>query len=483
MTKEDSSSKPSIPKSISSDVRLGSYSPLRTILEQTSGPYTSILASATYGVVDSYWVKKALGEIALTAVGAAYFYENIAYAFAHFLSASVIAKIGYLNGKNQKQESSQIIIDMIRFTFLFGILIPLILIPSSKLFPKWLGSDDTVSNLTFQFLIPTCGLSIITQNYLVLCGVLLTEGRSNLYGILQVTSSLLNMLILDPLFLLYFKFGIWGASLASIISQFIPLIILYYIVFSGKLEVKPTFSQFFLPISSEFFSSLSLGSTTLIIQLANLLPFAIFMKTLSIRSLPYNLLNQTLTGLNIYLRVFFFLVALDIALSQALLPSASYAMGAKNYPRFISLCLNALSIGTIYNAFVTLIIILFSSNITKIFVTEPSYYQWTKDFLDFGHYAFVFIMTRIVFTVALQAARLVKHATIFGLLTQFVPVPLFAFLVFFLDSTKNPRNLLYVILAGPIFSSILSVIYYYCLKDSLFPKDEEKKDEDIEQNV
>lgn len=64
-----------------------------------------------------------------------------------------------------------------------------------------------------------------------------------LYGICQASSAVLNMVCFDPLFLLGFKSDMWGASLATALSNLVPMLTLYICLFKGKFFVKPSFNS------------------------------------------------------------------------------------------------------------------------------------------------------------------------------------------------------------------------------------------------
>jgi len=451
--------------------RMGDDPPMKTIFKQALGPFSSLFVGAAYGIVDSYWVSKALGESAISAMGASYIYDTINYSFALYLSACAGAKLGFMYGMGNKEHCAQIVIDLMRFSVILSIIIPLVLLPTAKMYARWIGSTEQVANNVYLYLLPGCSLTIITQLYLILCGVLQAEGRSFLYGSMQICSMLLNMLVLDPLLLLYFKTGIWGASLASVFSSLVPLIVLMVMLFSGKLEVKPTLSLFFNSFSPEFGSSLKIGLTSLVIYISNAVPVFLLMKLILNRAIVWGVTNEVLSGLNILLKVYYVVISVDTALGQALLPTGAFAFGSNDKSRFKWLAIHAFWMGTLWNAIISSIIIIFARSISKIWLADETFIQWGTKYLRFGHYSVVLIMLRLVVTICFQASLNTKHALTIGLLTQLVPVPLFAIPMFYLDKTKNPDNLLYTYVFTPIFSFIASLIYLMFMKRKLFAEE------------
>lgn len=129
-------------------------------------------------------------------------------------------------------------------------------------------------------MLPVSGLTIFYEMYQVCCGFLQSEGLSWIYGICQICSLVLNMICFDPLFLVALKMPIWGASLASIISSFLPMTVLMILIFKGKFSVKPTFKMFSNKFTSETKSALKQGLTTLVIFLSGNLPNIVIQKWL-----------------------------------------------------------------------------------------------------------------------------------------------------------------------------------------------------------
>ena len=214
---------------------------------------------------------------------------------------------------------------------------------------KWFGADEHIQNMGFQYLIPITGLTIFYEMYQICCGLLQSEGLSWIYGVCQVCSLLLNMVCLDPLFLIAFKTPIWGASLASIIASFLPMTVLMVLIFK--------YQMFCNKFSSETKSALKLGLSTLVELLSGNLPDVIIQKWLGNSGNAIGQYNEVISAWDILLRVYMFVLGINNGIAQGLLPSASFAFGAKRLKKFRNLVLHALWIGTAWNAICDVIVL------------------------------------------------------------------------------------------------------------------------------
>jgi len=439
--------------------RLGSYSPIKTLMQQSFGPVISQIATATYGIVDSYWISKALGDNALAALGSVSIYELINLGFAQYFNSCASARLGYLYGQKKNDVCAQVAIDLIKLAIPFSIILPIILLSTIKPFTLWLGSSSEIAQMSFDYLLPISSGCCVLNWYYIICGVLQAEGRSALFGMCQAASLLLNMIALDPLFLLYFRTGIWGATVASLLANLIPLIGLLIPLFMGKFSIQPKFSMFYNEIHPESYKALKVGLSTLIAILSITFPSFIFFKYLGIRAIESKMYDEAFASMNIVLKVYSFVICIDTGLTQGLLPTASYAYGAERLYRFKWLFIHCLWIGSSWNGIASILCVLFSKNICSIWLSNALTIEWAAKFLRIGVCTLVLFHSQYATSVALQSAKKLKHSAIFSVITQLITVPFFATLIFYFDQSKKAMNLMFAYIMNDVFSFILTIFY------------------------
>ncbi|KAK8883011.1 hypothetical protein M9Y10_045659 [Tritrichomonas musculus] len=437
--------------------RLGYYPALQTLMRQSLGPLCSQIVTSMYLIVDSFWVSHTIGADGLTATGAVSLLEAINNSFGLYLLSCVSARISYLFGQKKNEECAQVFVDIIRISWIFSIILPIIMLNICKPLTKWFGADEHIQEMGFQYLIPVTGLTVFYEMYQICCGLLQSEGLSWIYGVCQVCSLFLNMVCFDPLFLIAFKTPIWGASLASIIASFLPMVILMCLIFRGKFTVKPTLKMFCNKFTPETKSALKLGLSTLVELLSANLPDIVIQKWLGNSGNAIGQYNEVISAWNVIIRVYMFVICINNGIAQGLLPSASFAFGAKRLKRLRNLALHSLWIGTLWDALCDIIIITNARSIAKIWLKDEEFLNLAERFFKNGFYSIFLAMTKFTSITTLQACKKVVISIIQSIITLLIPIPLFSTILYLTDK-KNPARLLFAFIMTDCLSFLICFI-------------------------
>ncbi|KAK8864950.1 hypothetical protein M9Y10_010477 [Tritrichomonas musculus] len=437
--------------------RLGSYPALQTLVRQSLGPLCSQIVTSMYLIVDSFWVSHTIGGDGLTATGAVSLLEAINNSFGLYLLSCVSARISYLFGQKRNEECAQVFVDIIRISWIFSVILPIIILNICKPLTKWFGADEHIQEMGFQYLIPVTGLTVFYEMYQICCGLLQSEGLSWIYGICQVCSLLLNMVCLDPLFLIAFKTPIWGASLASIIASFLPMCVLMFLIFKHKFTVKPTLKMFCNKFTPETKSALKLGLSTLVELLSGNLPDIIIQKWLGNTGNAIGMYNEVLSSWNVIIRVYMFVICINNGIAQGLLPSASFAFGAKRLKRLRNLALHSLWIGTSWDLLCEIIIIFNARSVARIWLKDEAFLDLAEKFFKNGLWTMFLAMVKFVSITTLQACKKVVISIIQSIVTLLIPIPLFSTILYLTDK-DNPPRLLYAFVLTDLLSFVVCTI-------------------------
>ena len=254
------------------DKRLGSRNPITTVFALSVGPLISQLCQSFYGVIDSFWVAKALESSDIAVFGAVFVVEFISLSVSQYLFTSLTARIAYLESIHLQSEINQLYVDFLRVGLILGIIVPCIVLPITKPLVIWFGASQELAANCLLYMWPTCGACFFNYVYMMNSAIVQAQGRSTLFGIIQLSAFILNVGVFDPLFLLGFKTKMWGASAATIIAQAFVGITLTIIIFLGKLTIHPTLSLFLKKFSSHTLPALEVGFSSLIANISTTLP-------------------------------------------------------------------------------------------------------------------------------------------------------------------------------------------------------------------
>lgn len=472
------SNQPTIPEQrelTEEDIRLGGSGPLKTICILSTGPLISQITSALYGVINTIWISKALGDSGLTAISSYQNFDTIGRSFASFLQLSATTKIASLFGEGLNSEASQVFTDLLRFSLVCSIITPGILIPISKICVRWFGADEFITNLGFKYIIPNMCLSIVSCIFLIGCGCLQAEGRSWLFSITQIVALCLDMFVFCPLFLLCFKVGIAGAAIANGLSELIPAIAIMILYYRGKFGIKPNLKQMVNKFSSHSFEALKLGFAQLIFQLSNSVPGIVVRKLFGLScGNDENVFNNVMAAFNTFNRIWGIEAAVPNAINMGFIPSASYAFGAKRYKRINWLLFHAMWISLIWCVFSMILAMGFPVQIAKIFSDTDEYLQWSKKIIRNGNLLTCICEIPGIIVSLLQAMKKGNQASVLSFLIELLPVPVVAIALYY----TNKHDIARLIYCYPIqifFGIIASIPFIILALREIYIKQKEQE--------
>ncbi|KAH0787542.1 MatE family protein [Histomonas meleagridis] len=443
----------------SNDDILGREKPFKTIFMMSLGPFFAEIVAAAYGIIDSFWISQACDEDGLAALSLCSLLDTIGRAFGMFVSSAVSSQLSKLRGRKEYDSISQVFADIFRFCFILGIISPAILIPCTKPLMHWFSATDKIVDLAFSYIVPILSGSIITCLNLMFCGMLQSEGRSFAYCAVQIGTFILNGGVFDPLFMKAFKLGMFGAGLSTVCSEFCTMLVVAVLFFFKKFDTKITFSNLIHKFSPETKDALSVGFTQFVSHICFNIPSFFSRKYVSIDASKSEY-SLVLTAYNVVLRTWSIPGSYCLAMSVGFLPTASYAIGAKRYKRYLKLVFWALILTFAWCAVIEVILLTLGSYIAIPFGNN------TKEFRDLAEkmlrisYMFAVLMgiPEVTGGILLSTKKTVP-ALIVAILTQFLPVPMFAMILFYTDKTYDVVRLMYMYALHDVFSAVVSLLF------------------------
>lgn len=470
------------------EIRLGSKGELKTVILLSVGPLISQLAGAMYGVVNTVWISKAIGDQGLAAISTYTNFETISRGFAYFLQVAAAAKISALFGAGLAQEAAQVFSDLLRMSFVCMLVASATCIPAARPCIRWFGTNESVVQLGFEYILPNLLLTFMPCIYLTACGCLQAEGRSWLFCIAQVVAVVLDMLVLCPLFLLVFKTGICGAAFATSCSEFIPGIVVVIMFYRGKFGIKPHPRDLLKKLSPHTLDALKIGGAQLLFQVSDAIPGMIIRKFFGLAcNGDANKFSDVMAGFNTFNRFWLLILSVPNALTIGFIPAASYAYGAQRFKRVLLLLVHTLWISVSWCAFTLILTVGFPRPISMLFSSTPSYLDWCVIIVRNGTLCSFLVPIPIIATALLQSQQKGFLATIVSFLSNLVPLPIISAALYY-TSKYDVGRLIYsypIKMAVSLF--IAAPFAIYCIKD-VFTKhtangENEKEIENIDQDV
>ena len=464
--------------------RLGGMSPLKTLFALIAGPLLSQLCNAIYGIVNSFWVSTGNGTTGLEVLSSLYLFDMCVFAFGNLACISASSHISYLFGQKRESEANQLIADLMRGCVLLGMIYPAFAIPITKPVVKWLSESQEIADLAFQYMCVSSGCSFIMFTFQLLSGICQGEGRTWLFGSMQITALVTDMIFFLPLFLVKLKLGVWSAAMSQVISQLIPTTILLVLLLMGKLSIQLKPRMFISKPSPETWKAVKVGFASFILNLSMAVPQFVTQKYIMIVASNCGVLDAVLSLFNIFCRLYNLSGCVLVAFDSSYIPSASYAFGKKLYHRVKMLSIHTLWITFVWGVIVVVIVLSFPTQLVSIFTKDEEVLHQAKELLPFGFMSLPLYSIHSLVISFLQAAKRPIRATFVSFLTTIVPMPIISTAIFFATNQSNLKWMFGTYIVDDISTSILSIVCsiypFYMLskvKDGDdFPEEGKKKD-------
>lgn len=234
-----------------------------------------LLITGFYNLVDSYFVAK-LGTEAMSAISVVYPLLTLVPGIGLLFGNGGSAFISELLGAKKKEKAEEVLATTFFICLFFSFLLQLILFKLPQLL-VFLGASENVLPISLDYSYILILSFIFHIPSVCLMNLVRAEGALKLSTLSQVLGAVLNI-ILDPIFIFYFNWGIKGAAIATSISQFISfsILLLYYLTNKSYLKLslnnikiklwilKPTLKVGIPLFAINFFQSFSLSATNIV---------------------------------------------------------------------------------------------------------------------------------------------------------------------------------------------------------------------------
>lgn len=214
-----------------------------------------MIANSLYNVVDTIFIGRGVGTLAIAGVGIVFPIQMIIMAIAQLFGMGAASMLSRSLGKKDYERAANIagnsFIASLAFGALAAVIVFIFLNPLLRLF----GATETILPFARDYLfIVTFGFIyfpfLVSSNNLVRA-----EGDARNAMVVMLLAFGVNI-ALDPIFIFVLGWGIKGAAYATIIAQFCGFIyiILYYVLKKSSLSIRFQHFRMRLAILKEMFS-------------------------------------------------------------------------------------------------------------------------------------------------------------------------------------------------------------------------------------
>ena len=340
--------------------RLG-VNPIGKLLLEFSLPaIIAMIANALYNVVDSIFVGRGVGPLALTAVTIAFPIMIMLMAFGMLVGIGATALVSIRLGQQKHDEAEKILGNAFATIAIMGVVITASMLIFLDPILLFLGATPDVFEYAKQFTTVILIGSIFQFVSFGINNIIRAEGNPMISMGTMLFSAGLNTL-LNPLFIFVFHWGIRGSALATITTQLLVTCYIIYHFTLGKSNLKLRAKNLRIE-----------GSLLLKIFAIGLSPFLLQMAASFTTFLFNNYLlvyggEMAVAAMGVIGRTTMMILMPIFGINQGAQPIIGYNYGAKNYHRVKRTLLYASIAATSICVFGFAVIQIFSQQIISLF--------------------------------------------------------------------------------------------------------------------
>ena len=303
------------------------YDPVNQLIIRYSIPaIIGMLVNALYNVVDRFWIGRLHNTAALSGIGLTAPMSNILLGFMLMVGVGATASISIKLGAKKHEEAEDVLGNALTLCILFGVITSVAgLIWLKPLLSAFGASPATLPYAQDYLFIILLGNTFNTIGF-GLNQTIRGAGNPRRSAATQLLGASLNM-VLDPLFIFGFGWGVKGAAWATIISQFISMVwvLSYFLGQSSHLHLN--FKRIRLQAKAVL-QILSIGISPFSMQIATSLVVVLANRTLR----TYG--GDEAIGVMTIISSMAILCTMPLfGLNQGMQPILGYNYGARNYAR------------------------------------------------------------------------------------------------------------------------------------------------------
>lgn len=386
-----------------------------------------MLAISSANIVDGFFIGNYVGDFGLAAINISLPIFSFLFGFALMLAIGSSVVSGKLIGEGDIKNASIIFSKTVLSITLFSFITCSVLFFNIETVLCLFGADEYLTKIAIEYL----SVMLIFIPFLMI-GVVLdyfvrVDNRPNLAFIALLSSALINV-ILDWFMIVYLQKGIFGAALATGISQLTLSVILLPHFFSKKATlrfVKPVGS--YIQIikacyngASEFVNEISIGIMILIFNYVMIKNFGI----------------EGIAAFTVIEYLLFIGVMISFGISDSLQPIISKNFGAKKNKRIEEFLKLAFISTSLVGVAMMLLLLFVPDTLTDIFLEDTNYKtkQIVLNFATFMWIVFLFDGINLVISAYLTAIHKPLASMIIALSRSFIfPVLFILTLPFLFD--------------------------------------------------
>ncbi len=344
-------------------VALGTENVGKLLMQYAIPAIIAMTASSLYNITDSIFIGHGVGPMALSGLAITFPLMNLAAAFGAMVGMGASTLLSVRLGQKDYTTANNILGNVLVLNLIFGLSYSLVMLIFLDPVLYFFGASHDTLPYAHDFMqILLCG-TVFTHMYFGLNALLRSSGYPKKAMMATIYTVMIN-LVLNPLFIFGFGWGIRGSATATVISQVLVLL-WQFSLFNDKSSFIHFRKGIFKLKKKIVQDSLSIGLSPFLMNSASCV-----IVVLINRGLIEQGGDLAVGAYGIVNRVAFLFVMIVMGVNQGMQPIAGYNYGAGFYSRVLEVLKKAVIIATVIMSTGFVIIELFPHAVASVFTTD-----------------------------------------------------------------------------------------------------------------
>lgn len=400
--------------------RLGTEKIGALLIKLSTPAMIGMFVTALYNIADAIFIGRGVGTLGLAGVSIALPFQMLLMALAGMVGMGGGSIISRRLGARQLEEANRVLGNVINLVVIIGCIAALCVLIFVEPLLVLVGSTQNILPYAKDYLSIILVGSVLFGFAMSTNNIVRAEGNARLAMVTMIFSAIIN-LVLDPIFIFGFHWGVRGAALATIIAQACAAGFMVWYFTSGRstLSIAPRYLRLDLPTVRQI---MIIGSPIFVRHSAGYIMFVIVNSLLVTHGS-----EVSVAVFGVVNRVLMVFLMPTMGIIQGMQPIVGYNYGARQMERVKETVILAVKYSTGISVSAFVIMMIFPSYLIRIFSTDPSMIEGGTLALRFIFAAAAVIGAQMVAGGFYQALGKANQALILSMARQvlfFIPLVL-----------------------------------------------------------
>ena len=397
--------------------------PVGALLWQYALPaIVAMVASSLYNIIDRSVIGQVVGPEAIAGLGITFPFMNLSAAFGACVGVGASTCISVKLGQRDYQTAQHLLGNTVTLNLVIGLLFMVVSMAFLDPILRFFGASDATLPYAREFMQVILAGNMITHMYFGMNAVLRASGkpRHAMYSVLFTVGCNIVLVIM---FVWWFRWGIRGAALATVVSQSLALCWQMWL-FSRPKELLHLKRGIYKLKADLVRNIIAIGISPFLMQATSCV-IVIFMNNQFVR---YG--GDMAVGAYSMVMVFFMFV---MGVTQGMQPIIGYNYGAQKFDRMLRCLWLSIAVGTVILLIGWTLSMLFPREIARLFTTDETLLQLSARGLKIDMLVFFVVASQAIITNFFQCIGKVRVSIFLSLSRQlFMLLPMaYVFPLFF----------------------------------------------------